>query len=334
MIGAFKNRMDDKYGVSLGNCGTKYSAIYCLKAIGAFFVICIHSFEPLFLFPIIRTAVPFFFIISGFFLYRDDLGEAKDKCINAFKRIFWLTLYANIFYYICYDLPSNIFPFNSIRSFIGLFLVGGTFGYHLWYLNAYLEVLLLVIVFIKLNRLYLLWYAIPIGIIWGLMVGKYEFSFSYLPNELLLSRNFFGIGLPCFGIGWFLKKYKCKIDGIIKYPIVLTLIIFVLSELEIFTLKYNGYILRGDYIITTFPLAASMVISGIKYPLLGKGTLLEYIGKNYSTYIYIFHVFIVKVFLIINSQILGLPSVAYPVIIYILTILFIIIWKKCSIKFF
>ena len=178
-----------------------FSSIYCLKVLGAFFVICIHCFDPWFIFPIIRTAVPFFFIISGFFLYRDNLEQALDKCIKTFSKIFWITLYANFFYYICYYVPNDIFPFRSLKSLIGFIVVGNTFGFHLWYLNAYLETLLVIIIAIKLRLLRQLWCFIPICVIVGLITGKYEFLFPYIPNNLILSRNFFTIGIPCFGIG-------------------------------------------------------------------------------------------------------------------------------------
>lgn len=312
----------------------KYSSIYCLKALGAFFVICVHCFEPWQIFPIIRTAVPFFFIISGFFLYRENPDEAYNKCVNTFKKVFWITLYANIFYYLCYNVPLNAFPFKSIKSIIGFIAFGGSFGHHLWYLNAYLEALFIIIIFLKLRVLRYLWWCIPICMIFGLCTGKYEFLFPSLPNNLIYSRNFITTGIPCFGIGWLLKKYSCRLLEIFKYPILLTVILLLLSELEICSLKFLGHFLKGDYIITTFPLAASMVLAGVKYPLIGRNSMIEYVGKKYSTYIYIFHVFVLKTFLILNKETLGLPSITYPFIVFALTILFIIIWKRCSNKFF
>lgn len=316
------------------NSNLKFSSIYCLKALGAFFVICIHCFGPWPIFPIIRTAVPFFFIISGFFLYRENQDEAYYKCINTFKKILWITLYANIFYYLCYDVPINIFPFKSIKSIIYFIAVGGSLGFHLWYLNAYIEALFIIIICLKFRILNYLWRWIPLCILWGLCTGKYEFLFPYLPNNLILTRNFFTIGIPCFGIGWLLKKYSYRLLEIFKYPILFTLLLLFLSEVEIFSLKFSGHFLVGDYLITTFPLAAFMVLIGVKYPLIGKDSMIEYAGKKYSTYIYIFHIFVLRMFSIFNTKVLGLPSITYPFIVFVLTILFIIIWKKCSHKFF
>lgn len=224
----------------------------------------------------------------------------------------------------------NIFPFKSIKSIIGFITLGKVFGLHLWYLNAYLEVLIITIIAIKLRILNYLWWFIPICILLELMTGKYEFLVPFLPNDTTLSRNFLTMGIPCFGIGWLIKQYSSRLLEIFRYPLLLTVIILILSELEIFILKLSGHILTGDLLITTIPLAASMVLIGVKYPLIGKGSVIEYVGKKYSTYIYIFHLFIVKIFLFK----LGLPQVIYPFIIFILTILFIIIWKRSSQFFF
>lgn len=180
----------------------KLPSVFCLKAIGAFFVVCIHCYEPWQIFPIIRTAVPFFFMISGFFCYKGDSETSLNACIKALKKILWITLYANIFYYISVCFPVNAFPIHSIKTFLKFIFIGDILGDHLWYLNAYIEVLITVILAIKYHILKWLWAAIPIGWILGLILGKYEFLFPDLPNDLILSRNFFTTGIPCFGMAF------------------------------------------------------------------------------------------------------------------------------------
>lgn len=308
----------------------QYSSIYCLKALGAFFVISIHCYCPWFITPLFRTAVPIFFIISGFFLYRENLDDVLNKSFRTLKKLVWITLSANIFYYICFFVPYNIVPFESLKSIIGFLVVGHTFGYHLWYLNAYIQVLLVLIVAIKLKILPFLWRGIPLFIIGGLITGKYEFLFPDLPNKLVISRNFITIGIPCFGIGWLIKKYSLNLAVIGPCHFVLPMILFALSEFECIFLKYyTNKDLIGDYTIITIPLAASIFILFLKYPALGKDSLLELIGKKYSMNIYIFHIFILKILKILNNKI-GFPTATFPFIVLILTMVFIVIWKKCS----
>lgn len=307
------------------------SSLYCLKALGAFLVICVHSYDPWIIYPIIRTAVPFFFIISGYFLYKEDSIQALSKCVSTFKKIFWLTLYSNIFYYLCFHVPNDIIPFKTIKHIILYIGAGQGMSGHLWYLNAYLEALFIIIISLKFKILKLVWCCIPIGIVFGLLVGKYEFLFRSLPNFVLLSRNFFTIGIPCIGIGWLLKKYYFKLSRMISYPISLVITLSILSEIEMIILYHNNiHILSGDCIITTIPLAASIVFVCIKYPSFGTNTVIERIGKQYSTNIYVFHMIILKIFLILIRDMLNLPSFTFPFIIFIITIIFIKIWGKCS----
>lgn len=313
---------------------TIYSSIYCLKALGAFFVICIHCYGPWPIFALIRTAVPLFFMISGFFLYNEDSAIAIEKCVRAFKKIFWITLYANIFYYLCYNVPDNLVPFKSFTFFIGYLGVGSSLGFHLWYLNAFLEALFVVIIALKFNLLNRLWYRIPFFVLLGLVSGKYEFLFPYIPNNLILSRNFLTMGVSCFGIGWLIKKYNSELIKFFRSPVLLTIEIFILSEIEVTILKFTDTFLLGDYLITTFPLAASILLIGVKYPHWGKHSLMEFIGKKYATYVYVFHVFIQRLFDSFYDKLPHIPDIIIPFIVFGLTILFIIVWQKCSKSFF
>lgn len=312
----------------------QFSSVYCLKALGAFFVICIHCYEPWYIFPITRTAVPFFFIISGFFLYRDNSTEALGKCVKAFKKTFWITLYANLFYYICYFVPANILPFPGLKSAVGYITIGEKFGFHLWYLTAYLETLSVFIIALKFRLSRLLWCLMAVGMMLGLLVGKYALLFPDLPHGIILSRNFFTMGIPCFGIGWLMKKHSCQLINIFSSPLLFTGFLLLLSVCEIVILRYTISFACGDYLITTFPLAAAMMLSAVKYPSVGKNSIIEFVGKNYATYIYIFHVFILRMFSSLNAKLLHFPSLAVPFIVYITTIVFIFVWRKCSLKFF
>ena len=165
------------------------SSIYCLKTLGAFFVICIHCAAPWYFYPLIRTAVPFFFIISGYFLYSTDRSRGIEKCIRAFKKVFWLTLYANIFYYLGYYIPNDYMPIRDIKALFQFVFIGGS-CVHLWYLNAYLEALFIIGISLKFNKLKLLWICSPLFWIFGLMTGGYQFLFPFVPNHYFLTRNF------------------------------------------------------------------------------------------------------------------------------------------------
>lgn len=314
----------------------KYSSLYCLKAFGALCIIFIHSYNPFYLYPIIRTAVPLFFMISGYFLYSEDSEIAQRKCIKAFKKILWITIYANLFYYISLNIPNDLFPINSLKSVVHLITVGTSLGYQLWYLNAYIQALVVIIIALKFKKISFLWKCIPIFLILGLMTGKYQFLVPFLRNSLSLSRNFITMGIPFVGIGWLIRKYGSQLLSKFSSKVIFAflIIVLILSESEVCYFRFNRIFLHGDYVITTIPLVALMLLVAIKYPLLGKNSLVEVIGKKYSLSIYIFHIFVLEVFKIINNDFLHLRLMTFPFIIFILTLMFSIVWEKCSKKFY
>lgn len=125
-------------------------SIDLLKFICAILVVFLHShwkYEDVFL-PFTRCAVPCFFMISGFLLYNN--GEVGAKRIKRnFKNVLQITFYATLLFFIWTE-------FISLASSHSLFIPSWKqmlnwivfnecpFGHHLWYLFAYLYVLLIV----------------------------------------------------------------------------------------------------------------------------------------------------------------------------------------------
>lgn len=135
-------------------------------------------------------------------------------------------------------------------------------------------------------------------------------------------------------MGWLLKEYHTKVLKILKSPILLSIVLLILSLSGNIILRYSSNYIKGDYLITTFPLAVSLLSVAIKYPMIGKDTFIAKIGAKYSTDVYIFHLFILRVYIATSEKIVGLPFFTRPFIIFMLTLLFIIIWKKSTKKLF
>ena len=76
-------------------------SIDTLKALCAFLVIILHvawAYTDTFL-PLARAAVPVFFMISGYFMYRDSAaGVGADRLRRALRRIGMITLWATLLF--------------------------------------------------------------------------------------------------------------------------------------------------------------------------------------------------------------------------------------------
>ncbi|MCM1054289.1 MAG: acyltransferase [Bacteroides sp.] len=122
---------------------TGYKGIDVFRIIAAVLVITIHTSPLETYFPlgdfiltrvIARTAVPFFFMTSGFFLLSEGCADLK-RLKKFIKKTLWIYFAAVLLY-----LPANIYNgyfsggdlfFNILKDII----FDGTF-YHLWYLPA------------------------------------------------------------------------------------------------------------------------------------------------------------------------------------------------------
>lgn len=233
-----------------------------------------------------RFAVPCFFIISGWFLYGYD---SRRKSIQSLKKLFPVTILSCLAFYILKGFPEitkwdiwNLILYNSTDQF----------GYHLWYLYAYLYVLIIIAVF---NHH--IWkigvFLIPLLLCAELCFGKYsnlvfgrEFPFIYC-------RNFLVTGLTYVLIGGFLRKIDLHPNR--KYLLVLSLVLAITTILEKYILIKTGVEApRESYISTPF-LAVAVFLLFKDIPI--RKSLLTEAGKKYSLWIYIIHPAILNVFI-------------------------------------
>ena len=121
-----------------------YPGVNCFKLAAALFVIMIHT-SPLTSFSaeadfvltriLARTAVPFFFMVTGFFVLPKALGDTA-RGLHYLRRIGLIYL-ASVLLYFPVNLYAGHFRGVGVGGFLKMLLIDGTF-YHLWYLPALL----------------------------------------------------------------------------------------------------------------------------------------------------------------------------------------------------
>lgn len=328
------------------------SSLYVLKAICAFLVVVIHF--PMkygyYFYPIVRIAVPCFFMISGYFLYNDNREKMISNLKRALSKTLHVTITAYLFYFLIEIVKYIIFQDVSLciysNTILYYLLAGPQIGSssHLWYLIAYIETLIVVFLCTKNNTIKMLWWLIPIGLVANLLLGKYgfllppfDFSSVGVPNYIM-ARNVFTIGIPAFAIGLLLRKNIIKInEKLDNKRIWITAISFlILASLEFvvlhikFELKY-----MADITLFTIPLAISLILLCLKYPDFGEQSYIKTIGHKYSTDIYVYHMFggnfligfiraiIYKITKVECLAIYNAPTV------FIATLIFVIVLQRC-----
>lgn len=282
--------------------------------------------------PIVDSAVPCFFMISGFFINQTDKACYEKKLTKAIKKIFYISCWsfilcsANDFYRLIFSHEIGNFTRESFMTF--LFFNENPFAFHLWYIAAYLYVLVFFWLLhkfgvrVKAGWVIALWLlGVVIALLYLQIFGK-NIEYYYI-------RNFFFEGIPFFGIGLLLSQ---KVRWVGKTPlwgIVLTLaFIIILAIIVKSHEKYNisTYFFSGIIALFTLVLFLKIQINEPNY--------LTKIGKEDGLYIYIFHPFIMNLLKTKYAlSLLGYNAYLFSTIVFVLTILGIRLYRKTTERF-
>ena len=295
----------------------RFYSIDVMKIVAAFMVICIHLPFPgvvsEIIGPLTTIAVPYFFMVSGFFLWDTNKKRIEEKTIKSIKKTLIYLFTANLLYFVWGLLLSLVsdnrtimeylissFSINSTLKFI--LLNQSPFGVHLWYLSAYLYVLVIYYFAVKFGKTKQVIMLAPFLLIGNLILGKYSLILFNADPMLLLSRNFITVGLPYFFIGcYFRRKYsqnKLKINNFILITVIL--LFSITTILERFILEINKLNAEGDLYANTTFLVILIFIKLINNPNLFRNTWLLKLNPH-TLNIYIIHPMFITIYIVIIS---------------------------------
>lgn len=270
-----------------------------LKAICAFFVVCIHCpfGEPMgeYIKTAARVAVPLFFLISGFFCVAED----EEQWRKRIKKFLFLIVGANILFLI-WRLFLSIYGGYTAKFvadlcswknwLIFIFLNDSVVGYHLWYLGAILYVTIIYRWLQSKGCAKALVRISPVLLFCGIVLGKYSKLLLGVDVPVVLSRNWLFVGLPFYTLGAYVRENEKQVKERLSNVALLSLIgIFTLLGMaEKFMLQSLERNVVGDVFLSTPFLAMSCFILAVKHMDAGKNRI-AVIGRKYITMIYIAH---------------------------------------------
>lgn len=301
----------------------RFSTLDVFKALFAFFVVILHS--PIFvgkefLYPITRMAVPFFFIVSGYFCYNNSI----EKLSHRIKRIFILFVLSELLFGIWTifvnrnNLTEYLTGIFNVKFILRILILNEQpFYVHLWYLQAYLYVLVILWLLKYFKVDYTKKYIFVAFVILIYCLAMAEFLYNDGNFNPCVYRNWM-LGLTFILIGMSIHNFQSFIVRYRKIYIILSLISIIAGYYEAFLLnnfKQELYIGVVCAIITIF-------CFGISYPELLKNSVVEKIGCKYSLYIYIIHPIIGHIINVIcmKLNISELVNYAMPIVVYVLSI--------------
>lgn len=282
------------------------STIDALRLIAAFLVVYIHSgFHGLdgkagvigtFLLVIGRLAVPFFFAVSGYFIFSRNYSDQVRKIQKSVPKLLCIFLLASLLYFVFYvwyfgsysytaslmtpETIYNMIVFNRpIYNEALWFLLALAIGSVVLWINAK---------YIKKDGLMLLiavcFYAI------SLVVSNYSQAIHIQPVDVMIYRNFLGEGLLFILIGYMSAKYKKQLSQINPATLfIYSFICIALYIIEFYVIKAHVSEPADTYIL--LPLIILLIMAWtIKYPGFLKKTSVPALGASLALYIYVLHI--------------------------------------------
>lgn len=271
------------------------SSIDVLKFVCAAFIVFLHtnwrySEEVL---PVTRFAVPCFFIISGYLL-SDPKKIRQERLKHAFRRVLSITLWATLFFLI-WDEGVQVVRTGSLTMPTAKDIVKWVafnvppWGFHLWYLYAYLYVLLIFMWVNKYSLWRFLYWLTPLLLLTGLAFGTYGNLLCHGALPYVCLRSFIFVGLPYFTIGTLLKQHQRPQWTTQKQLLIGCIVLFALTTyLERLILVNTDTLAFQEFFLSTTPLAVSVFLLALSFrkapPSYG-----SQLGEKDSLYIYILH---------------------------------------------
>ena len=289
------------------NLKQNYDSIDLLKMILCIFVVSIHTgFLSGMIYPIVRIAVPCFFIITGFFTFNNldklkSAKEKKEKCMNIVKR--YLLLY--VFWVLC-NLPYTVYTRDffkqnfseSLVAFIKSLLRGNAFPGSWYIIASALGIILIYILSCHFSNKQIILITIPFYLY---ATFTCEFSLAIQSSFPILNKinDYFTyfLGYPQFSfciallyiaIGKLLaNNIEYMRDNIKIYLGLLAASVFLLFGEYYYISTKNFFIYNNDCLFTLLPVAVFTVLMSLNTHI--KCRYSKSI-RNISTIIYCSHI--------------------------------------------
>lgn len=292
---------------------SRIQSLECFRLIASMLVVFIHcegsgEFGSI-MNCLARVAVPFFFIVSGYFLY-----EAKEKTV---RKRFWSVLKLNVIAHLLYVLWNGyqngiedlgdlaewvLAQCSSYTLTVLLLLSRSPIGIHLWYLNAMVFSYAVIWLYIRwaegekcsYKPLYTLGVCLcAIHIVLGSFGTVCGFE---IPSRLY--RNALLFGFPMFTLGIFLRENGSKILRVYNLmKLKLIFLMFVGACLSIIQWRGAGEV---EMPVGTLLEVIALMLLLVSVPEVSDSIWLSRIISTFgalSTYVYITHLIWADVYL-------------------------------------
>ncbi|MCH5188898.1 MAG: acyltransferase [Oscillospiraceae bacterium] len=239
-----------------------------------------------------RIAVPFFFMVSGYFSWKADPAARSGylkKQIVTIGKILAVSSVVLIVYNIIigYKIPFKpvyiryLLLYNEPK-----FLFGHA---HMWYMLALIYVFAFGLLVEKLRLNKPAYIAAPLVLAAGIILDFALFNMG--GRRACFTRNWIFDGLPFFYMGQFIHRHESKFLSVITKGrgILLLVLSAAAMWLEGTIMLRLGLSVSRTFFISLLPLSFSVFMLLLNFPDIGKGTFIARYARDASMIVYIIH---------------------------------------------
>lgn len=276
-----------------------------MKFICSLMVVMIHTdfFWRAGFMPINRVAVPFFLMVSGFFLPGAGAVLTQEKTWRVFLHILKVTVglqilyfFFKLFMFLGGAIPSCPAIDLSPKFILLTIFEGDLYAAQTWYLNSYLIALALIYIFLRYRCEKVIYWLVLPGLALNMICGDYYWGPpDTMPGYLI--RNFLFTSLPFITIGVWIRRHASLIP---RWTASLTAMLLCVPFLyiESYLVGYE----TGDLYLMSIPVSVLFFMTALKAPDSAAPRWLASAGRNLSAGIFYYH----YLFVIISKEVLNL----------------------------
>lgn len=248
-----------------------------------------------------RYAVPFFFMVAGYFCFSENPQELRRK---LHKRIAWLAevIVVSCTAYFIWKVFRYQLKGESVMAWLTGFsakeaVLFVCFNYvsffmgHLWYLFALLYVYVIMLVVNKYQLYRLIYKLLPAFFALQLIVSEGA-ALLGIDTPLALINNFVIMGIPNFFLGNYVRAKREKLLELVPSKEKLLAVALIGEALAFISWRTIGrfvdYKLANVYAGTTIA-AIAVFLYAVKYGNSVKESALARWGERYLLFVYVMH---------------------------------------------
>jgi len=240
-----------------------------------------------------RFAAPAFFVLSGYFVLRNNTEKRIEKIIRKIKRTaLWFVcilvsyIIINLVFCLVFDV-SVVFSKRVIFEFVVLDQWPLPIGINMWFIQAMLYAYIVIFILEKLNLLKHYKVILVLTVIFMLLTGEFAgvVHFGFLGYSYI-NGNWLTRALPYLLLGMLLREKKeffLKIKSWVYIAIFVSGILLVVAEL--YFLNHLGALVFIGHMMGYGVMAFAVCGWSIKYPRLPSSQITEF-GTTYISLMY------------------------------------------------